>query len=91
MKDAINFETQFTDGTEINSYLATAYAEGFEQPEHPFDVMRAWSYLIGTKLAYSLQGWFGRTAQSLISANVVDEEGVVNWELVEEKFANQLN
>jgi len=53
--------------------------------------MRAWSYLIGTKLAYSLQGWFGRTAQSLINSGILNAEGVVDWELVEDKFANQLN
>ena len=84
-------ETKFEDGTMISSYMATGYAERFETPEHPFDVVRAWSFLIGTKLAYTLQGWFGRTAQSLIDAGVMDSDGVVDWNLVEEKFANQLN
>jgi len=84
-------ETKFEDGTMISSYIATGYAEGFETPDHPFDVVRAWSFLIGTKLAYSLQGCFGRTAQSLIDANMINGNGIVNWELVEEKFSNQLN
>lgn len=84
-------ETKFENGNEITSYMATGYAEGFEEAENPFDVVRAWSFLIGTKLTSSLQGWFGRTAQSLISSGIVDAEGVVDWELVEEKFANQLN
>ncbi len=84
-------ETTFENGTKIDFYMATGYAEGFEQVDHPFDIIRAWSYLVGTKLAYSLQGWFGRTAQGLIDARVMDVNGIVDWEYVEEKFANQLN
>ena len=84
-------ETKFENGSEITTYMATGYAEGFENAENPMDVIRAWSYLVGTKIAYSLQGWFGRMAQSLINKGVIDENGTVDWPLVEEKFANQLN
>ncbi len=84
-------ETHFDNGNLISPYMATGYAEGFEQAENPMDVIRAWSYLIGTGMHYTLQGSFGRMAQSMINKNVIDNDGVVDWELVEEKFANQLN
>lgn len=74
-------ETKFEDGREITSYLATGYAEGFETPTSESDELRAWSYLIGTKMAYSLRGWFGGTAQAIIESGVVDEDGTVNWDL----------
>lgn len=73
------YETTFEDGTEITSYLATAYAEGFCEGEgaSTTDIIKAWSYLIGTKLAYSLQGWFGRNAANLIDRGYIDKDGKV--------------
>lgn len=76
------YETKFEDGSEIISYYAAGYAEGFEEFSNPKDEIRAWSYLIGTKLAYSLQGWFGRTANSLIEKGYILEDGTVNWDLI---------
>ena len=56
----------------MNAYLATGLAEGFIEAESEEQVIEAWQYLVVTGLAWSLQGWFGRTAAALI------EEGVVN-------------
>ena len=56
---------------ELTPYLATGYAEGFEEAESEEQVIAAWQYLHDTGMAYSLQGWFGRTATQLI------EEGVI--------------
>jgi hypothetical protein len=80
------YETEFEDGTEITSYLATAYAEGFCEGDGASqkDQIKAWSYLCGTRIGYSLQGFFGRTITNLIDQNVMDENGVVNWEVVDE-------
>ena len=36
------------------------------------EIIAAWQYLHDTKLAYQLQGWFGRTASDLI------KEGIIN-------------
>ena len=46
-------------------------AEGFEEGTEE-QIIEAWQYLHNTGLAYELQGWFGRTAQSLL------EQGVIN-------------
>lgn len=77
-------ETHFKDGTEITPYLATAYAEGFCEGDNASstDKIKAWSYLCGTKLGYSLQGWFGRTIRHFIDKEHFNEDGTVNWKLV---------
>lgn len=46
-------------------------AEGFEEGTEE-QIIEAWQYLHDTGLAYELQGWFGRTAQSLL------EQGIIN-------------
>lgn len=53
---------------ELTGYLATAIAEGFCEGEGASekDQLIAWQWLHDKKIAYSLQGWFGRTAQNLI-------------------------
>jgi len=77
-------ETKFEDDSEITSYLATGYAEGFEEASCPKDVIRAWSYLCGTRIGYGLQGWFGRAITNLIEQGIMDENGTVDWEQYDE-------
>lgn len=54
----------------LTSYLATAYAEGFEEAT-PKQVLASWQYLHDTKLAYQLQGSFGRMASELIERGLI--------------------
>ena len=70
---------------EWTSYLATAYAEGFCEGEGAtlIEQLEAWAVLIQTRLAYSLQGFFGRTASNLIQKGIISEIGVIDWEVVE--------
>ena len=51
---------------------AVGIAEGWIEAKNEKQVVDAWQYLHDTGLAYDLQGWFGRTARSLI------EEGIIN-------------
>jgi hypothetical protein len=60
------------ENTQMNNYQAVGLAEGFIEAESEEQVIEAWQYLVDTGLAWSLQGWFGRTATALI------EEGVIN-------------
>ena len=58
---------------EMTSYLATGLAEGFEIPESMEELISAWQYLHDTKLAYKLQGFFGRNAKHLIEQGIIKE------------------
>lgn len=54
----------------MDTYRAVGLAEGFEEGTEE-EVIEAWQQLHDTGLAYRLQGWFGRTAQALISQGVI--------------------
>ena len=56
----------------MSNYEAVGIAEGFIEADNADQVIKAWQHLHDTGLAYQLQGWFGRTAQSLI------EQGIIN-------------
>lgn len=73
----INMNTQKNRSefyNKLTPYLATAIAEGFcegagASEEEQID---AWQYLHDTRITYSLQGWFGRTAQELIREGIIE-------------------
>lgn len=56
----------------MTDYMATAIAEGFCEGENATkeQQIKAWQYLIDTGLCWTLQGWFGRTAKSLIDSGI---------------------
>ena len=57
----------------MDNFTATGLAEGFIEAESEEQIIEAWQYLHDTGIAYSLQGWFGRTAQHLIKEGVINE------------------
>lgn len=54
----------------MDSFTATGIAEGFIEADSEEDEVAAWQHLIDTGLAWRLQGWFGRQAQSLIDQGI---------------------
>ena len=59
----------------MDAYTATGLAEGFVEAESEEQVIEAWQYLIDTGMAWTLQGWFGRQAHSLIEAGICHAKG----------------
>lgn len=63
------------DGTQnpygFNAYEATGIAEGFIECDDEEKIIGAWQFLHDTRIAYQLQGWFGRTVTSLIEQGYV--------------------
>ena len=57
----------------MDNYMAVAIAEGFEEAESEEQVVAAWQHLVNTGLAWTLQGSFGRTAQTLIDRGIIEE------------------
>lgn len=57
----------------LTPYMASAIAEGFCEGENASrdQQIDAWQYLHDTRLAYSLQGWYGRTATQLIEQGII--------------------
>jgi hypothetical protein len=50
----------------MDTYTAVGIAEGFIACNDEGIYLRAWQYLIDTGMAWTLQGWFGRTAMRMI-------------------------
>jgi len=56
----------------MDDYTAIGIAEGFIPTDDEDKIVEAWQYLHDTRLAYKLQGWFGRTAHSLLNAGIIE-------------------
>ena len=54
----------------MDNYTAVGIAEGFVEPKNPEQIIEAWQHLINTGIAWTMQGWFGRTATQLIEMGV---------------------
>ena len=55
----------------MDDFTAVGLAEGFVEAESEEQVIEAWQHLHDTGLAYQLQGWFGRTAKSLLEQGII--------------------
>ena len=62
-----------------NTYDACQYAEGFGDGEEATEEQKidAFAYLIKTGACWSLQGWYGRTAQMLVDRGIISRTGEV--------------
>lgn len=54
----------------MDNFTAVGIAEGFVEAETEDQVVEAWQHLIDTGMVWTLQGWFGRRAQTLIEAGI---------------------
>ena len=58
----------------MENFEAVMLAEGVEEASSTEELISAWQHLIDTGLAWSLQGWFGRTATNLITEGICYEK-----------------
>jgi hypothetical protein len=54
---------------------AILLAEGVTPPSSEKDLIQAWQLLVDTRIAWQLQGWFGRRAQDLIDEGLINPPG----------------
>jgi len=57
----------------MDNYRAVGVVEGWIPVDDMDEVVEAWQHLHDTGLAYQLQGWFGREAQNLIEAKIINK------------------
>jgi len=50
---------------------AVGMAEGFIEADSEEEYLAAWQYLVDSRLAWSLPGWFGRRALALIADGTI--------------------
>ena len=59
----------------MDTLNAVEIAEGVIEDITKEEYLQAWQHLVDTGTAWSLQGWFGRTAMQLIEQGVINEQG----------------
>ena len=55
----------------MDNFTAVGIAEGFAEADSEEQVIEAWQWIVDKGLTAHLQGWFGRTAQSLIEQGII--------------------
>ncbi len=59
---------------QLTPFRATMICEGASDEDvDPDEYMAAWQYLHDKRLAYTLQGWFGRRASEYVSAGLIHQ------------------
>ena len=61
------------DKGKMDNFTAIGIAEGFIQPDNEEQLIQAWQHLLDTGKVWTMQGFFGRTAQTLIDEGVIYE------------------
>ena len=56
----------------MTKYEAVGLAEGFIEGTEE-EVINAWQYLLDSGMVWTLQGWFGRAAKTLIEEGIIKE------------------
>ena len=72
--------------TQFDEQLALAYVFGKAEGESATQEQKleAWAFLIGTTKVWSMKRHIRSAATEIIELGVIDEDGVINWEVHEE-------
>jgi hypothetical protein len=68
---------------QLDAYTAVGLAEGFVEGTST-EQLEAWAYIARTGMYRSLQGFFGRTIQSMVDNGTMDWDGNIDWDRVDE-------
>jgi hypothetical protein len=60
----------------MNHFDAMMIAEGAYEASSDEQYLEAWQHLVDTGLAWTMQGFFGRTATRMIEAGVINPPGM---------------
>lgn len=74
-------------GTSFSPYVMVGIAEGFEPCNDPEVQIEAWASIGQTGMYRTLQGFFGRSLQSMIDQEFLFEDFTINWEMVDQAIA----
>jgi hypothetical protein len=61
----------------MKDYDAVMIVEGVQEPESPVEYLEAIAHLIKTGMAWTLQGFFGRTCAPYIEGGIISSEGEI--------------
>jgi len=61
---------------DIDLMEACLIAEGVKSSSE-YEMLEAWSYLIRTGYCWSMQGWYGRTAEDIIESGLINSAGEI--------------
>lgn len=67
-------QANFTGVNTMDNFNAIGIAEGFIESDSEEQYLQAWQHLVDTGLAWQLQGWFGRTAMTLINEGLIEQK-----------------
>ena len=59
----------------MDNFTAVGIAEGFIECDDEGQFIEAWQALVDNGMAWQLQGWFGRTANSMIEQGILTMRG----------------
>jgi hypothetical protein len=87
----VNYETKFNNGQKITPFESCGTIEGFCERSAPEDTIKAISFIAGTGLYRSLQGFYGRTVRDMVERGLMNWNGIVNWDEVNCLIENNEN
>ena len=56
----------------LSQFDVVMIAEGVQEPASEEQYIACWQYLHCSGLAYQLQGWFGRQANAMLNAGLIE-------------------
>ncbi len=63
-------------GLVMDLHTAIGKCEGYIKCDTAEEEVKAWQFLVDTGMAWQLQGWFGRQAESMLAMGILKERNL---------------